>query len=74
MFVFNCKMFPRALLLSVIILHALISVSLAHTTVEEAKAAKHSSIKKYQKKLKKQDGAIRLIGGSGDHDGKRERE
>lgn len=66
MFVFNCKVFSFALLL-----HVLIAVSMAHTSVEEAKAAKYSSVKKYHKKLKKQDGAIRLVGGSGDHEGKR---
>lgn len=64
MFVFNCKIVFRVLLL-----HALIIVSLGHTSVEEAKEAKHSSIKKYHKKLKKQDGAIRLIGGLGEHEG-----
>lgn len=68
MIVFSRK-FSHKLLCSVIILHVLISASLAHTTVEEAKAAKHSSIKKYHKKLKKQDGAIRLFGGSADHEG-----
>lgn len=70
MIVFNWKIFSHALLHSVIIVHMLISVSLAHKTVEEAKAAKHNSIKKYHKKLRKQDGAIRMIGGSGDHEGK----
>lgn len=69
MIVFNYKILSRALLCSVILFYVLISASMGHTTVEEAKAAKHSSIKKYHKKLKKQDGAIRLIGGSGDHEG-----
>lgn len=71
MIVFSRKIVSRASLFSVILLHVLVAAALAHTSVEEAKAAKHSSIKKYHKKLKKQDGAIRLIGGSGEHEGKR---
>lgn len=69
MLVFNSKLCARALILLAIIFHLFISTSLSHSTLEEAKAAKHSSIKKYHKKLKKQDGAIRLIGGIGDHEG-----
>lgn len=41
----------------------------AHETIEEAKAAKHVHIKKYYKKLQKQDGAIRLIGGRSEYEG-----
>lgn len=41
----------------------------AHETIEEAKAAKHATIKKYYKKLRKQDGAIRLIGGRNEYEG-----
>lgn len=71
MIVFKCKIFSRAFLSSVILLYVIISAALAHTSVEEAKAAKHGSIKKYHKKLKKQDGAIRLVGGSDDHEGEK---
>lgn len=43
---------------------------LAHTTLEEAQQINHSPAKKYSKKLRKEDGAIRLVGGSNDYEGK----
>lgn len=52
-----------------LILNGFLQLSLAHKTIEEAKAAEHSHVKKYHKKLKKQDGAIRLVGGEGDYEG-----
>lgn len=66
MIVFNCKSFSRAFIFASV----LSAIALAHTSVEEAKAAKHSSIKKHHKRLKKQDGAIRLVGSTSDHEGK----
>lgn len=52
-----------------IILQLGIAMAVDHLTVEEAKTVKHNSIKKYHKKLKKQDGAIRLVGGENDFEG-----
>lgn len=45
------------------------SVSAVHRTLEEAKEARANLVKKYFKKLKKQEGAIKLVGGSGDNEG-----
>lgn len=41
----------------------------AHSSVEEAKAARHNAVRKYHKKLKKQEGALRLVGGQNEYEG-----
>lgn len=43
---------------------------LSHSTVEEAQHINPSPVKKYKKKLRKEEGAIRLVGGSNDYEGK----
>lgn len=42
---------------------------LSHSTLEEAQQIHRSPAKKYKKKLRKEDGAIRLVGGSNDYEG-----
>lgn len=42
---------------------------LSHSTLEEAQQIHHSPAKKYRKKLRKEDGAIRLVGGTNDYEG-----
>lgn len=43
---------------------------LSHSTLEEAQQIHHSPAKKYKKKLRKEEGAIRLVGGTNDYEGK----
>lgn len=46
-------------------------VSLTHSeTPEEAKTRKAYLVKKHIKRLKKVEGAIKLVGGKGEHEGK----
>lgn len=59
--------------LSIGLIFTLIHLSTAHSTIEEAKAVKYSAIKKHHKRLNKQDGAIRLVGGEGEFEGERVR-
>lgn len=46
-----------------------VSVQCAHRTIEEAKEERASLVKKYFKKLKKHEGAIKLVGGRTDNEG-----
>lgn len=60
----------KSLLLSIVlILQLVIFVWGEHRTIDAAKINKHLSAKKHWKKLKKQDGAIRLVGGRNEHEG-----
>lgn len=60
----------KLLLLSIVlILQLVIFVCGEHRTIDAAKINKHNSAKKHWKKLKKQDGAIRLVGGRNEHEG-----
>lgn len=45
------------------------SLALSHSTLEEATQVNRSPAKKYKKKLRKEEGAIRLVGGSNDYEG-----
>lgn len=47
----------------------LLSFVRSHSTLEEAQQINHSPAKKYKKKLRKEDGAIRLVGGLNDYEG-----
>lgn len=49
----------------------LLSFVRSHSTLEEAQRIHHSPAKKYKKKLRKEDGAIRLVGGLNDFEGER---
>lgn len=40
-----------------------------HSTLEEAKQINASPARKYKKKLRKEEGAIRLVGGSNEYEG-----
>lgn len=42
----------------------------SHSTLDEATEISRSPAKKYKKKLRKEEGAIRLVGGSNDYEGK----
>lgn len=42
---------------------------LSHSTIEEAQHINASPLRKYKKKLRKEEGAIRLVGGSNDYEG-----
>lgn len=43
----------------------------SHSTLEEAQQIHHSPAKKYRKKLRKEEGAIRLVNGANDYEGER---
>lgn len=47
----------------------LLTVVLSHSTLEEAQQINPSPAKKYRKKLRKEEGAIRLVGGTNDYEG-----
>lgn len=46
------------------------TLAASHSSVEEALQINRSPAKKYRKKLRKEEGAIRLVGGSNDYEGK----
>lgn len=41
----------------------------SHSSLEEATYINRSPAKKYKKKLRKEEGALRLVGGSNDYEG-----
>lgn len=47
----------------------LVKVQCAHRTLDEAKEARQQLVKKYIKRLKKEDGAVKLVGGANDYEG-----
>lgn len=52
-----------------IIFQLLNSVFCVHKTIEEAKAAREILVKKHLKRLKKEEGALKLVGGQNDYEG-----
>lgn len=44
-------------------------VSGVHRTLDEARAAREQLVRKHLKRLKKTDGAVKLVGGAGDYEG-----
>lgn len=53
-----------------VIFCCILIVSSVHRTFEEAREARYNLVKKYFKKLKKSEGAIQLVGGRSDYEGK----
>lgn len=53
-----------------IIFQILNSVYCVHKTIEEAKAAREVLVKKHLKRLKKEEGALKLVGGQSENEGK----
>lgn len=47
----------------------LASVSGTHRTLDEARAAREQLVRKHLKRLKKTEGAVKLVGGAGDYEG-----
>lgn len=43
----------------------------AHRTLDEAKAARERLVKKHMKRLRKEEGAIKLVGGANEYEGNR---
>lgn len=43
----------------------------SHSTLEEAQQIHRSPAKKYRKKLRKEEGAIRLVSGANDYEGEK---
>ena len=63
----------RGRLLGVTLVAIAFLVSVTHalqgSALEEARLHRENLVKKYLKKLKKEDGAIKLVGGRGDFEG-----
>lgn len=53
-----------------ILLKLVLFVVCVHRTLEEAREARQNLVKKYLKKLKKVEGAIQLVGGKNEYEGK----
>lgn len=52
-----------------LLLEAAFPVTAVHRSLDEAKAARQKLVRKHLKRLKKADGAIKLVGGAGDYEG-----
>lgn len=60
----------RLLQTLVIIIAATVALALQESTLEKARHHRENLVRKYLKKLKKEEGAIKLVGGDGDYEGK----
>lgn len=47
----------------------LVTVQCVHRTLDEAKEARQRLVKKYIKRLKKEEGAVKLVGGAHEYEG-----
>jgi lysyl oxidase-like protein 2/3/4 len=64
-FIFNLSFLQIIILLQ----FCLLLTDCAHHSIDEAKAERQNLVKKYLKKLKKEEGAIKLVGGKNEYEG-----
>lgn len=62
------KIFPHLLLVTVLCIIAFVLVA-AHQSLEQAKRERQKMVQKYIKHLKKEEGAIKLVGGQNEYEG-----